>query len=101
MRMRHLLTFLMAASLAVPAVSCSDDAGSSSQDETPDNPDNPNPPDQPDDPDLPEGPIDDPVMPEEGWKTILIPNMATDVEIANTGVSKLSVMAISIEGETN
>lgn len=98
MRMRHLLTFLMAASLAVPAVSCSDDAGSSSQDETPDNP---NPPDQPDDPDLPEGPIDDPVMPEEGWKTILIPNMATDVEIANTGVSKLSVMAISIEGETS
>ena len=65
MRMRHLLTFLMAASLAVPAVSCSDDAGSSSQDETPDNPDNPNPPDQPDDPDLPDGPIDDPVMPEE------------------------------------
>lgn len=101
MRMRHLLTFLMAASLAVPAVSCSDDAGSSSQDETPDNPDNPNPPDQPDDPDLPDGPIDDPVMPEEGWKTILIPNMATDVEIANTGVSKLSVMAISIEGETS
>lgn len=100
MRMRHLLTFLMAASLAVPAVSCSDDAGSSSQDETPDNPDNPNPPDQPDDPDLPEGPIDDPVMPEEGWKTILIPNMATDVEIANTGVSKLSVMAISIGEET-
>ena len=98
MRMRHLLTFLMAASLAVPAVSCSDDAGSSSQDETPDNP---NPPDQPDDPDLPDGPIDDPVMPEEGWKTILIPNMATDVEIANTGVSKLSVMAISIEGETS
>ena len=97
MRMRHLLTFLMAASLAVPAVSCSDDAGSSSQDETPDNP---NPPDQPDDPDLPDGPIDDPVMPEEGWKTILIPNMATDVEIANTGVSKLSVMAISIGGET-
>lgn len=101
MRMRHLLTFLMAASLAVPAVSCSDDAGSSSQDETPDNPDNPNPPDQPDDPDLPDGPIDDPVMPEEGWKTILIPNMATDLEIANTGVSKLSVMAISIEGETS
>ena len=103
MRMRHLLTFLMAASLAVPAVSCSDDAGSSSQDETPDNPDNPdnpNPPDQPDDPDLPDGPIDDPVMPEEGWKTILIPNMATDVEIANTGVSKLSVMAISIGEET-
>lgn len=89
---RFIWVFSVAALLALPLSACGDDAGSSSQ--AGENPDTPGDNDNPGRTD-PDDPIDDPTEPEGGWTALLLPNMVTDVQLANKGITKLSVMAIS------
>ncbi|MBO4349948.1 MAG: hypothetical protein J6A01_03255 [Proteobacteria bacterium] len=102
--LRLLFTSMLACSLAA----CSDDAGDKNQDnppaENPDGPDNPGPgqdepgPDGPDDPG-PDDPIVKPEKPEQGWEGILLPAGPTELEIPNSGFSKISVQLISTKND--
>ncbi|MBQ9394729.1 MAG: hypothetical protein IJU23_04330 [Proteobacteria bacterium] len=99
MRYQHLLKYSLAALLAFSLPACSDD---SSLDVNPENNDEPKDPDDPQIPDDPEIPYDPelPVEePEEGWHSILVPAMATDVEVANASNVRLQVMLVSLQSE--
>ncbi|MBR4984415.1 MAG: hypothetical protein IKY83_01570 [Proteobacteria bacterium] len=51
------------------------------------------------DPGDPYDPSDPIVEPEAGWEAVLLPGVATDIELANKGTTKLSVNLISISGD--
>ena len=96
----------LASLLAFTLPACSDDdSGDDQKIEEPENPETPNDPDTPDDPDDPDDP-DEPYIPDtpieepdDGWQALLLPGMATDVEVANKSTARLSVMLVSLKGE--
>ena len=99
MKTQRIFSLALALLLAFPAVSCSDDAGSQQPDDpTIDDNDGGNDGGNDDD-QKNDGEIVEPERPDDGWSFLLIPNMATDVEIASKGTGKLSVMAVSTDGD--
>lgn len=103
MRYQHLFKYSLAALLAFSFPACSDDSGSSEgeqeEQEVPETPETPETPEVPDDPEVPYDPEIPEEEPEEGWHSILVPAMATDVEVANASNVRLQVMLVSLQGE--
>ncbi|MBQ9816743.1 MAG: hypothetical protein IJM59_04680 [Proteobacteria bacterium] len=112
--LHYSLAALLAFSVSFPLLACSDDSDTSTrahkekeaepEEDTP-NQEEPKKDDEtgedeqkgPEDNVVPEPPKEEP---KEGWKAVLMPAMATDVEIANAGFTKLSVMLVSTDRET-
>lgn len=98
MRPYHkLITFSLASLLALSTTACGDDAGGAIDVETEEPGDEPN--DEPGDEPSDEPGDDVPVEPEDVWEAILIPSMATDVELPNKGFQKLGVSLVSTQGD--
>ena len=94
--LRLFLTSIMACSLAA----CSDDAGEKNHEDPPaENPDDPggNPDEHGGKQDEPgkNDPIVEPEKPEQGWEGLLLPAGPTEIEIPNSGFSKISAQLIS------
>ena len=85
---RRILYFSLSAFLCFSLASCGDDAGSQSED----NPGEDNPG---------EDPGEDPgEEPSEGWSALLLPAMATDIDIPFEGSTRVKVMLVSTKDET-
>ena len=103
MRMKTLWIYSLVAAFGLSAMACSDEKGE--QITVPGEPGEPHDPDDPffepsdpnDPPFDPQEPIEEP---KEGWSAVLLPAMATDIELANKGTTKLAVNLISIKEET-
>ncbi len=107
MRMKTLWIYSLVAAFGMSALACSDEKsnqinvpGDSEEPGEPGGPEDPEDPfnnPDPGDPYDPQEPVEEP---KEGWTAILMPAIATDVELANTGVTKLAVNLVSIKEET-
>lgn len=99
--LRRLFVVGLSGLFAFSAIACSDDAtGGSSKDDPVIDPDDPviDPEDPGSDPEDPgDDPTDDPS--ESGWGALLLPAMATDVELANDGYTRIKVMLVSTKGD--
>ncbi len=101
--MKYYLKYAFAVSLAsllafsLPACSDDDAGDTSSQQEEPDpEGQEPTDPKEKDEPEEPEQPKEEP---DEGWQALLLAGMATDLEVANKGTTRLSVMLVSLHGD--
>lgn len=105
MRMKTLWIYSLVAAFGLSALACSDDKGEqvTVPGEEPGEPSEPKDPDDPffdpDDPGDPYDPQEPVVEPDDGWEAVLLPAMATDIELANKGTTKLAVSLISIKGD--
>lgn len=97
--MKHYLTYGLAALLAFSMAACSDDNASSNTDDPKQEEPTDDPIEEPTDDPI-EEPTDDPIEePADGWAYMLVPSIATDVEIPNGSSSRLSVMLVELKGD--
>ncbi len=86
-------TMAAIAALSLSLMACDDDDASSTIEY--EDPDDPTTWDEPEDP-TKDDPIVIPEEPEDGWEVLLVPAMATDIEIAQKAQTKLRVSLVSI-----